>query len=88
MSKNIRDHEAPVPEPINLGVCELADHRAKPLLEEMRKKLAVGFGVTVVGPYITLRFKSADGGHTECFMHVLELTNTKILEDIDPDWDK
>lgn len=73
---------------IDLGEVELVHREGGLLLEEMRLLLAPVFGVTVVGPYVTLRFKAKNGGHTEVQMQVKNLTNSKIREPHDPDWNK
>lgn len=39
-----------------LGMTAFEDPLADEMLEEMRKILAQSFGVTVVGPYVTLRW--------------------------------
>ncbi len=39
-----------------LGAQELVDPRGVAIMEMLRKKLAAGFGVTVIGPYVTVRF--------------------------------
>lgn len=69
------------------------------VLEELREKLAKHFGVTVNGPYVTVRWKgrsvsmiatSIDSGETEKGVHPCEANPGKVCEysDLDPSHDQ
>jgi hypothetical protein len=73
--------------PKELGQLEFEDEEhASPIMEGLRKRLAVAAGVTVVGPYLTLRFKGPTGrGHTEVQMLVMSIKDDSIREYPDDD---
>lgn len=63
------------------------DSTADKIMEELRQRAAKCFGVTVVGPYMTLRF--GDGKRLVCVsFQVTSITDSTILEEPDHDADK
>jgi hypothetical protein len=67
-----------------LGTLQLDNDHAKRIMEELRLMAAAGsvFGVTVIGPYVTLRFGK---GHrlVQVSMMVTSITDSTVLEPID-----
>ena len=71
----------------DLASCDLVDTRGKAIMEELRKKLSQDFGITVVGPYMTLRW--SNGRHRrEASFQLTRLEATEMLTDHDPEYNK
>ena len=63
------------------------DPRAGAIMEQMRKKLAEGFGVTVVGPHLTLRW--SDGKHhVQASFVCVNLEHSAVLTPHDSEYNK
>ena len=63
------------------------DSKAGKILEELRKEATKVFGVTVQGPYVTLRFGKGDR-LVQVSMLVTSITDSTDLEQPDYDEDK
>ncbi len=74
-------------EPEELGLQTFEDPRAGAIMEELRLKVSKEFGVTVVGPYVTLRFGHGKR-HVQVSMQVTSITDSTQLEQPHPDDDK
>ena len=77
----------PDQEVAELGTQRFEDLRADKLMEHFRQKLAKSFGVTVIGPYVTLR-DTIDGHHVSVTMQVSSLTSSGILTPHDPGYNQ
>ena len=56
-------------------------------MELVRKKISKEFGVTIVGPYMTLRFH--DGKHfVQVSLEVSDIEHSGIVTEHDSDFDK
>jgi len=84
--KSFESQEQPTEE-IDLGLQEFSDPRANEIMEMLRKKATTEFGVTVVGPYVTLRFRKGKD-LVQVSMQVTSITDSGVRELPDPDWDK
>jgi hypothetical protein len=61
--------------------------QADAVLEDLRLRLAPDFGVTLMGPFLTLRWK--DGRHhVEATFQCVSLTHTRHLTEHDPEYNK
>ena len=66
---------------------EFSDPRADNIMELVRKKISKEFGVTIVGPYMTLRFH--DGKHfVQVSLEVSDIEHSGIVTEHDSDFDK
>lgn len=72
-----------IPDPIDLSLQTFADPRAEKIIESARPILAKNFGVTISGPYLTLRWKTADGAFIQESFQAYSLTSSNILEEIE-----
>lgn len=72
-----------------LGYQVFEDNRANQIMEIVRKKIidSKQFGITVIGPYMTIRFKDGNS-HVEVSMQVTSITDSKILDPQFEDDDK
>jgi hypothetical protein len=67
-------------------LCQLSvkNQEAKRILEKLRLKLAEHFGVTVVGPHVTIRF--GEGNALICVsMTAFSITDSRIREPVPED---
>ena len=71
--------------PQELGELDFIDNRATDILNELQKQAAKCFGVTVVGPYVTLRFGKAERLVTVS-MIVTNIYDSEVREELD--WDE
>jgi hypothetical protein len=86
MTKPTTQHE-PDQEVADLSFQTFEDPRANEVLEQMRRKLCNEFGVTVVGPYLTLRW--SDGRHhVEASFQCTRIEHSGILTPHDPEYNK
>lgn len=68
---------------IELGELQFANPRAKQYMEIVRKKLlATGMGVTVIGPYVALRFSSPENPKelVTVSLQVTDIHDTAVFE--------
>jgi hypothetical protein len=66
---------------IDLGTQELKDLRATEIMEMLRQRVALGFGVTVIGPYMTLRFNGGDKNRLiQVSFQVTGITDSNVIE--------
>lgn len=76
------DYEARKTYP-QLGELQFADPRAKEYMEIVRKKLTTtGMGVTVIGPYVALRFSSPENPQelVTVSLNVVDIHDTGVFE--------
>ena len=77
----------PTPSPLDISQQQFCDPRAEEVMEQLRKIAAGKFGVTVTGPYVTLRFY--DKEHlVQVSMQVTEITHNGILTEREYNGDK
>ena len=69
-------------EPKELCCLDLPDKPAQEIMEEFRKIATKVFGVTVIGPYVTLRFGKGDRLVQVSFI-TTSIIDSTILEELD-----
>ena len=55
------------------------------LTSELYSKLTPHFGITLQGPYLTLRWRDKGGELTQCHMLIQSMTNSGICEEPEED---
>ena len=68
---------------IELGELQFANPRAKQYMEIVHKKLlATGMGVTVIGPYVTIRFSSPNNPRelSSVTLQVMDIHDSDVFE--------
>lgn len=80
-------HHEPDQEVADLARVQFVDPRADKVMEHFRKKLVAQFGVTVSGPFVTLR-DTMNGHSVWVTMQVTDLEKSDILTPHDSEWNK
>jgi hypothetical protein len=75
--------------PSELADLQFADSRAERIMEELRIRLAnAGFGVTVIGPHLTVRFGGGASKRLVCVsMQVTSITDSTQRERVEDEED-